>query len=73
MSLSFYLMFPLLQHHSVSLKSVGERKNKKCPFTSARERTALHSVGCYGELHKDGGNEKRTVVKIAPRNKNSAL
>ena len=66
-------MFPLLQHHLVSVKSVSERKNKTRPFASARERTALHSFGWYGELHNDGENEKLTVVKIAPRSKNSAL
>jgi hypothetical protein len=66
-------MLPLLQHHSVFLKNVSERKKKKRPFTSARARTAMHSFGWYGELHKDGENEKRTVVKIAPRNKNNAL
>jgi len=66
-------MFPLLQHRSVFLKSVSERKNKTCPFASARERTALHSFGWYGELHKYGENENQTVVKIAPRSKNNAL
>jgi len=66
-------MFPLLQHHSVALKSVSERKNKTRPFASARERTALHSFGWYEELHKDCENEKRTVAKIASRSKNSAL
>ena len=73
MSIPIFLIFPLLQHYSVFLKSVSERKNKKCPFTSSIEGTALCSFGWCGELHKDGEDKKRTVVKIAPRTKDSAL